>query len=99
MLVQAVLCGTCSETTLLVFPRGGSILFYVSSGSEDAKGYLWDKHYRSQLANFEHESGVVNAVGFNPVDQEYLVTVCDDSTIKVWRSRQRVKQMAQCSDD
>ena len=27
MLVQAGLCRTCSETTLLVFPRGGSFLF------------------------------------------------------------------------
>ena len=26
VLVQAGLCGTCSETTLLVFPRGGSNL-------------------------------------------------------------------------
>ena len=28
VLVQAGLCGTCSETTLLVFPRGGSIMIY-----------------------------------------------------------------------
>ena len=26
MLVQAGLCGTCSETTLLVFPRDGSFV-------------------------------------------------------------------------
>ena len=30
MLVQAGLCQTCSETTLLVFPRGGSFLSCVS---------------------------------------------------------------------
>ena len=29
-LVQAGLCRTCSETTLLVFPRGGSIVFQVN---------------------------------------------------------------------
>ena len=29
MLVQAGLCWTCSETTLLVFPRGGSIIFLI----------------------------------------------------------------------
>ena len=28
MLVQAGLCRTCSETTLLVFPGGGSYLFF-----------------------------------------------------------------------
>ena len=27
MTVQPGLCGTCSETTLLVFPRGGSFAF------------------------------------------------------------------------
>ena len=66
---------------------------FIFSGSEDSKGYLWDKHYHSLLANFEHDSGVVNAVGFNPVNQEYLVTVCDDGTIKVWRSRHQAKQI------
>ena len=30
--VQAGLCQTCSETTLLVFPRGGSFIMNVSSG-------------------------------------------------------------------
>ena len=29
MLVQAGLCRTCSETTLLVFPRGGSNVLFV----------------------------------------------------------------------
>ena len=29
MLVQVGLCLTCSETTLLVFPRGGSIISFV----------------------------------------------------------------------
>ena len=30
VLVQAGLCRTCSETTLLVFPRGGSIIHHSS---------------------------------------------------------------------
>ncbi|CAG2221386.1 FBXW5 [Mytilus edulis] len=64
---------------------------YVGSGSEDAKGYLWDKHYCVNLATFEHSFGVVNAVGFNPANQEYLVTVSDDCTIKIWRSKALMK--------
>ena len=32
MLVQPGLCGICSETTLLVFPRGGS---YVDSSNKE----------------------------------------------------------------
>ena len=44
MLVQAGLCQTCSETTLLVFPGGGSNLVFMipdsaAGGSDDyAKG-------------------------------------------------------------
>ncbi|XP_045216701.2 F-box/WD repeat-containing protein 5-like isoform X2 [Mercenaria mercenaria] len=28
---------------------------FVASGSEDARGYLWDRHYQSLLASYEHE--------------------------------------------
>lgn len=67
------------------------------SGSEDAKGYLWDRHYGTNLTTFDHEYGVVNAVGFNPKNQEYLVTVSDDNTIKIWRSRNLIRQQCLAS--
>lgn len=70
---------------------------YVGSGSEDAKGYLWDRHYGTNLTTFDHEYGVVNAVGFNPKNQEYLVTVSDDNTIKIWRSRNLIRQQCLAS--
>ncbi|KAK3607875.1 hypothetical protein CHS0354_038305 [Potamilus streckersoni] len=66
---------------------------YVASGSEDAKGYLWDRHYQCLLGNYEHGPGVVNAVGFSPHNQEYFVTVSDDYTIKVWRSKQLMRSI------
>ncbi|KAH3836636.1 F-box/WD repeat-containing protein 5-like [Dreissena polymorpha] len=66
---------------------------FVASGSEDAKGYIWDRHYRTLLGTYEHEPGVVNAVAFNPVQQQYLVTVSDDKTIKIWRSKSEVKRL------
>ena len=37
MLVQAGLCRTCSKTTLLVFPRGGS---FVQHWSQETTGSL-----------------------------------------------------------
>ena len=37
MLVQAGLCRICSETTLLVFPRGGSIILYFSPFKVDVQ--------------------------------------------------------------
>lgn len=66
---------------------------YVGSGSEDARAYLWDKHYKNNIAVYEHSWGVVNAVGFNPANQEYMVTVSDDNTIKIWRSRSEVRKL------
>jgi len=44
------------------------------------------------LAKFPHID-VVNSVAFNPRDPEMLVTTSDDYTVKVWRSRSKVKEL------
>ena len=62
------------------------------SGAEDHYGYLWDRHYHVRLSTFEHKD-VVNCVAFNPHDPETLVSVSDDNTIKVWRSRRRNRDL------
>jgi len=62
------------------------------SGAEDKHGYLWDRHYGVCLAKFPHID-VVNSVAFNPRDPEMLVTTSDDYTVKVWRSRSKVKEL------
>lgn len=59
---------------------------YVASGSEDKRGYLWDRHYHTLLSTFRHED-VVNCVALNPRDPSMAVTVSDDKLIKIWRSR------------
>ncbi|XP_046999141.1 F-box/WD repeat-containing protein 5 [Schistocerca americana] len=66
---------------------------YVASGAEDRHGYLWDRHYGICLAKFPH-SDVVSCVAFNPADPEMLVTASDDYTVKVWRSRNKVKSLS-----
>lgn len=59
---------------------------FVASGSEDSCGYIWDRHHRCLLGKLQHSS-VVSAVAFNPIDPEMAVSVSDDNTVKVWRSK------------
>jgi len=66
---------------------------YVASGAEDKYAYLWDRHYGNCLAKLPHND-IVNSVAFNPVDNEVLISVSDDNTIKIWRSRHRMKQLS-----
>nr|XP_039254409.1 F-box/WD repeat-containing protein 5-like [Styela clava] len=59
---------------------------YVSSGSENLKGYLWDRYYGVLLSTFKHVD-VVNCVALNPRDPSMAVSVSDDNSIKIWRSK------------
>ena len=64
----------------------------ICSGAEDHHGYLWDRHYGVCLTKYPHND-VVNCVAFNSADPEVLVTVSDDNTVKIWRSRHRMQQL------
>nr|CAB3245410.1 F-box/WD repeat-containing protein 5 [Phallusia mammillata] len=59
---------------------------YVASGSEDSRGYIWDRHYNTSVSSLPHDD-VVNCVAVNPRDPSMAVSVSDDKTIKIWRSK------------
>ena len=59
---------------------------YISSGSEDSMGYIWDRHYKCLVVTLPHEQ-CVSCVAFDPNDEEKCVTASDDYTIKVWTSK------------
>ena len=62
------------------------VYIFPCSGSENSKGYIWDRHYEAQVATLAHEK-VVNCVAVNPRDPHMAVSVSDDHTIKIWRSK------------
>jgi F-box/WD-40 domain protein 5 len=66
---------------------------YLASGSEDKHGYLWDRHYGVSLAKLPH-TDVCNSVAFNPADSRMLVSVSDDGTIKIWRSKDQCREFS-----
>lgn len=89
------------------------LYFYCFSGSEDMRGYIWDRHYGVCVGILSHssldtgddtfdvmselmdnsQSNVVNGLAFCPIDQEICITVCDDKMIKIWKSKNKIKQI------
>lgn len=65
---------------------------YVASGSEDNQGYLWNKYYGCLVSKLKHDN-VVNCVAINPCDTSMAVSVSDDHTIRIWRSKGFVRSV------
>ncbi|XP_014675719.1 PREDICTED: F-box/WD repeat-containing protein 5-like [Priapulus caudatus] len=65
---------------------------FVASGAENRCGYAWDRHYGVCVGRFPH-TDVVNCVAFSPADSEVLLTASDDALVKVWRSRNRQREV------
>jgi len=68
----------------------------VSSGSEDHKARIWDRHLGCQVASLQHDE-CVNCVAFCPTNPGLLVTVSDDKTIKLWMSKSEKRRGATIS--
>ena len=59
---------------------------FISSGSEDSKGYIWDRYYKCLISTLPHDE-CVSCVAFDPTNEEICVTASDDYTLKVWCSK------------
>ena len=66
MLVQASLCGTCSESTLLVFPQGGSFVFLQQAEYErmtkDVNRSAYTKRIMEIVANIKKQKKEIDKV-------------------------------------
>eukprot|EP00096_Caligus_rogercresseyi_P016047 TRINITY_DN857_c0_g1_i1.p1 TRINITY_DN857_c0_g1~~TRINITY_DN857_c0_g1_i1.p1 ORF type:complete len:686 (-),score=172.92 TRINITY_DN857_c0_g1_i1:402-2459(-) len=63
---------------------GGANQNFIASGSEDNKVYIYHVKRSTPIAVLSGHTRTVTAVSWNPVYPEVLVSVSDDSTVRVW---------------
>ena len=60
----------------------------MASGFEpENKAALWDRHHGIKVMEFGHHKDTINAVAVNPVDESTAISVSDDMTVRLWRSK------------
>ena len=67
----------------------------IASGN-DHKAGIWDRHHGVQLLELAEHTDTINAIALNPVDESMAVTVSDDMTLRVWKSKLAVRNTTQC---
>ncbi|KAK3995037.1 WD40-repeat-containing domain protein [Cladorrhinum sp. PSN332] len=73
---------------------GGAHENFVISGSEDGGVYIWHKVSATLIHKADAHSPRVNAVAWSPADPALFATCGDDSKIKIWSSKDRVRMWA-----
>ncbi|XP_041469175.1 WD repeat-containing protein 26-like [Lytechinus variegatus] len=63
---------------------GGVDEKFVASGSEDNNVYVWHTKKELPIAVLQGHTRTVNCVAWNPILPNMLVSVSDDTTIRVW---------------
>ena len=76
MLVQAGLCLTCSEITLLVFPRGGSFTFI---GYYHLLEYIQEEH---KMISVVHTISIALAVSIIKSGRKCILIIAETKTFK-----------------
>ncbi|XP_028036038.1 WD repeat-containing protein 26 [Bombyx mandarina] len=66
---------------------GGAHQDFIASGSEDNKVYIWHMNGEEPVAVVSGHTRCVNAVSWNPVHHDVLVSVSDDYSLRLWGPR------------
>lgn len=66
---------------------GGASQNYIATGSVDEKVHIWNHKSDQLIAKLSGHTGRVNAVCWNPVYPQLLVSCSDDNTVRVWTPR------------
>ncbi|CAK1601434.1 unnamed protein product [Parnassius mnemosyne] len=67
---------------------GGAQQDFIASGSEDNKVYIWHMNGEEPIAVVSGHTRCVNAVSWNPVHHDVLVSASDDFTLRLWGPRE-----------
>lgn len=65
---------------------------FIGSGSEDSRGFIWERRYGTLLSVL-NLGACVNCLVFHPKDQDVCVTASDDHEIVVWVSGRRKREL------
>ncbi|CAH0750013.1 unnamed protein product [Diatraea saccharalis] len=66
---------------------GGAHQDFIASGSEDNKVYIWHINGEEPIAVMSGHTRCVNAVSWNPVHHDVLVSASDDYSLRLWGPR------------
>ncbi|OWR49236.1 WD repeat-containing protein 26 [Danaus plexippus plexippus] len=66
---------------------GGAHQDFIASGSEDNKVYIWHIDGEEPIAVVSGHTRCVNAVAWNPVHHDVLVSASDDYSLRLWGPR------------
>ena len=68
--------------------------YVAATGLFNSFVYVFDRTYDKCISTLGHSS-IVNVVAFNPRDQGMLVTGNKDNTLKIWKSKEAMRNVAQ----
>jgi WD40 repeat protein len=57
---------------------------YISSGSMNKYLCIWEKNFGYLIAKLNGHNNTIDSIKFNPVFNNFFVSISDDFSIKLW---------------